>query len=117
MHSAISQFLRFLSVERNAAPLTIKSYREDLTSLADYLTQACGHPPQPGQGTPLALRGYVSARHEAGYAKTSVARRLASLRTFYKFAQREGLADSNPAKPLRHPRRDRKLPHVVSSDG
>jgi integrase/recombinase XerC len=41
---------------------------------------------------------------------------LASLRTFYKFAQREGLADSNPAKPLRNPRPDRKLPHFLSSD-
>jgi len=116
MHSAISQFLRFLSVERNAASLTQKSYREDLTSLADYLTQAYGRTPTPGEITPLDLRGYVSALHEAGYAKTSVARRLASLRTFYKFAQREGLAASNPAKPLRNPRRDRKLPHFLSTD-
>src|SRR5262245_1894237 len=116
MHSAISQFLRFLSVERNAAALTQKSYREDLTSLADYLAQAYGRTPTPAEITPLDLRGYVSALHEAGYAKTSVARRLASLRTFYKFAQREGLADSNPAKPLRNPRPDRKLPHFLSTD-
>jgi integrase/recombinase XerC len=116
MHSAITQFLRFLSVERNAAPLTIKSYREDLVSLAEYLKEASGREPAPGDVTPLDLRGYVSALHEAGYAKTSVARRLASLRTFYKFAQREGLADSNPAKPLRNPRRDRKLPHFLSGD-
>ncbi len=40
MHAAISQFLRFLTVERNAAPLTTKSYREDLTSLAQYLADA-----------------------------------------------------------------------------
>jgi integrase/recombinase XerC len=116
MHSAIAQFLRFLTVERNAAALTQKSYREDLTSLAEYLTQAYGHTPNPGDITPLDLRGYVSALHEAGYAKTSVARRLASLRTFYKFAQREGLAESNPAKPLRNPRPDRKLPHFLSTD-
>jgi integrase/recombinase XerC len=116
MHSAITQFLRFLSVERNAAPLTIKSYREDLTSLAEYLKEAHGREAAPRDVTPLDLRGYVSALHEAGYAKTSVSRRLASLRTFYKFAQREGLADSNPAKPLRNPRRDRKLPHFLSGD-
>ena len=96
--------------------LTIKSYREDLTALADYLTQACGRDARAGEITPLDLRGYVSALHEAGYAKTSVARRLASLRTFFKFAQREGLADSNPAKPLRNPRPDRKLPHFLSTD-
>jgi integrase/recombinase XerC len=116
MQSAISQFLRYLSVERNAAALTIKSYREDLFSLADYLSQANGRETAPADVTPLDLRGYVSALHEAGYAKTSVARRLASLRTFYKFAQREGLAASNPAKPLRNPRPDRKLPHFLSTD-
>ncbi len=116
MHAAISQFLRFLTVERNAAPLTTKSYREDLTSLAQYLADAYGRTPEPAEITPLDLRGYVSALHEAGYAKTSVARRLASLRTFYKFAQREGLAANNPAKPLRNPRRDRKLPHFLSTD-
>lgn len=116
MNSAISRFLRFLDVERNASPLTIKSYREDLVSLADYLTQSYGQTPQPAEVTPFDLRGYVAALHEAGYAKTSVARRLASLRSFYRFAQREGLADSNPAKPLRNPRRDRKLPHFLSTE-
>ena len=116
MQSAVTRFLRFLSVERNAAALTIKSYREDLSALVDYLQQAYGRLPAPGEITPLDLRGYVSAMHDAGYAKTSVSRRLASLRTFYKFAQREGLADSNPAKPLRNPRKDRKLPHFLSTD-
>jgi len=116
MQAAVTRFLRFLNVERNASPLTIKSYREDLTALVDYLQQAYGRLPTPGEITPLDLRGYVSAMHEAGYAKTSVSRRLASLRTFYKFAQREGLADSNPAKPLRNPRKDRKLPHFLSTD-
>jgi integrase/recombinase XerC len=116
MQAAVTRFLRFLSVERNAASLTIKSYREDLAALVDYLQQAYGRLPEPGEITPLDLRGYVSAMHEAGYAKTSVSRRLASLRTFYKFAQREGMAESNPAKPLRNPRKDRKLPHFLSTE-
>ena len=68
MQNASQRFLRFLSIERNASPLTIKSYREDLTSLADYLGQACGLEPSPGEVTPIDLRGYVSALHEAGYA-------------------------------------------------
>lgn len=115
MHSAVGQFLKFLSVERNASVLTVKSYREDLTSLTQYLTDSYGRTPSPAELTPLDLRGYVSALHDAGYAKTSIARRLASLRTFFKFAQREELADSNPAKPLRNPRPDRKLPHFLST--
>ncbi|MCY2994558.1 MAG: tyrosine recombinase XerC [Planctomycetota bacterium] len=116
MHTAISRFLRYLLVERNASQLTIKSYREDLTALHDYLTESYGHAPAPAEITALDLRGYVAALHEAGYAKTSVARRLASLRSFYRFAQREGLASANPAKPLRNPRPDRKLPHFLSTD-
>jgi len=116
MQSAITQFLNFLTVERNAAELTIKSYREDLLALDEYLQQAYSRPADPSEITPLDLRGYVSAMHEAGYAKTSISRRLASLRTFFKFAQREGLATTNPAKPLRNPRKDRKLPHFLSND-
>jgi integrase/recombinase XerC len=116
MQAEIAQFLRFLAIERNAADLTIKSYREDLIALADYLQQLFSRDPAPRELTPLDLRGYVSALHDAGYAKTSVARRLASLRTFFKFCQREGLADSNPAKPLRNPRPDRKLPHFLTTE-
>jgi integrase/recombinase XerC len=115
MRSAIARYLRYLDVERNASELTIKSYREDLTALVEYLEASFGRVPRPGELTPGDLRSYVSAMHEAGYAKTSVARRLASLRGFFRFAQREGLVESNPAKPLRNPRRDRKLPHFLST--
>jgi integrase/recombinase XerC len=116
MQPAITRFLRYLLVERNASDLTIKSYREDLTALSEYLTESYGRPPKPSEISSLDLRGYVAALHEAGYAKSSVSRRLASLRSFFRFAQREGLADSNPAKPLRNPRPDRKLPHFLSTE-
>jgi integrase/recombinase XerC len=116
MQAAVARFLRYLLVERNASPMTIKSYREDLTVLNDYLTESYGHAPDPAEITALDLRGYVAALHEAGYAKSSVSRRLASLRSFFRFALREGLAKTNPAKPLRNPRPDRKLPHFLSSD-
>lgn len=116
MQTAIERFLRYLEIERNAAPLTLKSYGEDLSALLGYLSECYGQAPTPREITALDLRGYVSALHEAGYAKTSVARRMASLRTFFKFCLREGLAEANPAKPLRNPRPDRKLPHFLSSE-
>jgi len=116
MNQAIPRFLRYMTIERNASDLTVKSYREDLMSLAEYLTESYGQSPQPSEITPLDLRGYVSALHEAGYARSSVSRRLASLRSFFRFAQREGLTDSNPAKPLRNPRPERKLPHFLSTN-
>ena len=115
MNAAIQKFLRYLHVERNASDLTIKSYREDLESLNDYLSDSSGRQIHPEQITPKDLRDYVAALHQAGYAQTSIARRLASLRSFYRFAQREGIASGNPAKPLRNPRRKRKLPHFLTT--
>ena len=115
MRDAIQQFLTYLRVERNASDYTIKSYREDLESLADFLSEE-KFTPEPQQITPLDLRGYVAALHEAGYAKSSISRRLASLRSFFRFAQREGIVDSNPAKPLKNPRPERKLPHFLTTD-
>ncbi len=117
MRIAIARFLQFLAVERNASAYTVKSYREDLTGLADYLAELHGgKPPPPGDISVLELRGYVAALHEAGYAKTSIARHLASLRSFFRFGQREGWSKTNPAKPLRNPRKGRSLPHFLSSD-
>lgn len=116
MRHAVTRYLRYLASERNASPLTLKSYREDLEMLLDYLADGQGRVPAPEQVTTVELRAYVSALHEAGYASASIARRLASLRSFFRFAQRDGLATTNPAKPLRNPRASRKLPHFLSSD-
>jgi integrase/recombinase XerC len=117
MRTAVARFLQFLAVERNASPLTVKSYREDLTALTDYLAEIRGgRPPAPGDVTVSDLRGYVAALHESGYAKTSISRHLAAMRSFFRFGQREGWAKTNPAKPLRNPRKGRSLPHFLSSD-
>ncbi len=116
MQSEIAQFLRYLSVERNASDLTVKSYREDLIDLAEYLIEELGSDVGPDNVSPRDLRGYAAALHEAGYARTSISRKLASLRSFYRFAQQRSLAKSNPAKPLRNPRGQRKLPHFLTND-
>jgi len=117
MQTAIARFLRFLAVEKNASPLTIKSYREDLIALSEYLTEAYqGRCPAPAQITTLDLRGYVAAMHEANYSPGTVSRRLASLRSFFRFGMREGWVKDNPAKPLRNPRKPRNLPHVLSTE-
>ncbi len=92
MQAAIARFLQYLEVERNASALTIKSYREDLTALVEYLTACHGRPPRPEQISTPDLRGYLAALHEAEYAKTTISRRLASLRSFFRFGQRDGWA-------------------------
>ncbi len=116
MQSEIGQFLRYLSVERNASELTVKSYREDLIDLAEYLIEELGADVRPDGVSSRDLRGYAAALHEAGYARTSISRKLASLRSFYRFAQQRQLASSNPAKPLRNPRGQRKLPHFLTNE-
>ncbi len=116
MRSTADRFLRYLEVERNASSLTLKSYGEDLAALLDYLGDDNGLVPLPNAVTTQDLREYLAAVSEAGYAKSSIARRLASLRSFFRFCQREELVQNNPAKPLRNPRRSRKLPHLLSSE-
>jgi integrase/recombinase XerC len=116
MQTAVARFLKYLEVERNASELTIKSYREDLVALVEYLTDVQGSTPAPSDVGTVELRSYVAALHEAGYAKTTIARRLASMRSFFRFGQREGWTKSNPAKPLRNPRKSRTLPHFLTAE-
>ena len=117
MLKAAKRFLQFLRVEKNASDLTLKSYKEDLEALTEYLFDLYdGRIPTPSEVTTMQLRGYLAAMHEAGYARATIARRLASLRSLYQFGQRERWADENPAKPLRNPKGGRKLPHFLSTD-
>jgi integrase/recombinase XerC len=116
MQDAIDRFLQYLRVERNASDLTIKSYREDLGFLCEHLTGGEATAIRAETISTMELRGYVAAMHEANYAKTTIARRLASMRSFFRFGQREGWTKHNPAKPLRNPRKPRDLPHFLSSD-
>ncbi len=116
MRPVVDRFLRYLRVERNAAELTLKSYREDMLALEEYLRDARGSEPDAAAISPTDLRGYVAALHEAGSAKSSLARRLASRRSVFRFAQREGHVAANPAKPLRNPRPERVLPHCLTTD-
>jgi len=116
MQTAIQQFLNYLKVERNASELTIKSYADDLSHVMEFFQEQTGAVPAPKLVDVGALRGYVSWLHECGYARTTVARRLACLRSFFRYCNREGICDTNPARPLRTPRTGRKLPHFLTTE-
>jgi integrase/recombinase XerC len=116
MQREIAQFLRYLQVERGASPHTLKGYREDLTAAAEYFADETGATPDPASLTAVDLRGLLTGLHEAGFAKTSIARKLASLRSFYRFGQREGWVKTNPARALRNPRKGRTLPHFLTTE-
>jgi len=112
--AASDRFLRFMAAERGASPLTLKSYREDLLQLQEFLESAGCR--APADASSMLLRRFQSGLGAAGYAPSTVARKLASMRSFYAFGQREGWVKINPAKPLRSPRRPRKLPGFLTGD-
>lgn len=113
----IKRFLRYLEVERNYSALTIKSYGEDLEAWLIYEKELhSGTCPRPDRIDAPELRGYILAMHEADYARTTISRRLASLRGFYRFGEREGWATSNPTSALVNPRTRRSLPFVLSKE-
>ncbi|MEO2033048.1 MAG: tyrosine recombinase XerC [Planctomycetaceae bacterium] len=116
MQNAVNRFLNYLRIERNASELTIKAYRDDMNHLMEFCQEQLGHIPTPQLTNVSQLRTYAAYLHECGYARTTIARRLACLRSFFRFCKREGLCDANPAKPLRTPRAGRKLPHFLTTE-
>ena len=118
MLKAAKRFLQYLRVERNVSDLTLKSYKEDLEALTEYLFDLFdGRVPEPSEVTTFHLRSYVAAMSDAEYAPATIDRRLASLRSFYLFGERERWTDKNPAEPLDNPKGvKRNLPHFLSTE-
>ncbi|MCS6978132.1 MAG: tyrosine recombinase XerC [Gemmatales bacterium] len=112
MQQALADFLRYLSVERNASALTVKSYREDLTQALDFFRQQGAG--EVDRVSTRMVRAYLAWLHEQGYAKTTTARRLAAIRSFFRYLLRNGQVRENPAETLRGPRQERKLPNFLT---
>ena len=116
MQSAVDAFLAYMRHERNASEHTLKSYADDLASWHDYLDDRVGARPAPAAVTVHHVRGFVTYLSDCEYAAATIARRLAALRSLFKYCQREGLASANPAKAVRTPRGSRKLPHYLTGE-
>ena len=114
MDEALADYLRHLSLEKNASPHTVKSYREDLTQAVQFFRTRLGQQAaEPARITTRVLRAYLAWLHEQGYARTTVARRLASVRSWLRYLCRRGVLADNPALGLRGPRQERRLPHFL----
>jgi len=115
LEQGLAEFLTHLGLERNASDKTVKSYREDLTQALEFARErlAKSHVDPDDWNTRL-IRAFVAWLHEQGYAKSTIARRLAAVRSFGKFLSRQGVLDENPARGLRGPRLDKKLPHFLT---
>jgi integrase/recombinase XerC len=110
MQQAVAAFLRHLDLERNASPHTVRAYGEDLEQFRGFLERTLGRPARPIEVDHLLIRGFLAHLHGRGLKKVSAARKLASLRTFFRFLCREGVLDKNPARALLSPRLERRIP-------
>ena len=111
----LADFLRHLGVEKNASDHTVKSYREDLSKAVEWFETQFSGGFRPERVTTRHVRAYLAAQHEQGFAKTTVARRLASLRSWFRWLCREGVLQQNPAIGLRGPRQEKRLPHFLTA--
>jgi integrase/recombinase XerC len=115
LESGLADFITHHGLEKNASTQTVKSYREDLTQALDFLRRHLGKESvEPRDWTTRSLRAFVAFLHEESYAKSTIARRLAALRSFGKYLCREGVLTANAADALRGPRPDKKLPHFLT---
>ncbi len=117
MEQLIGQFLEHLRYERNVSEHTLRNYGSDLEQFLDYLAPA-NHgkrkEPLPTDIDHITIREWLASLHSAQKKKSSIARKLAALRTFFQFLVREGLVELNPAKLVSTPRQEKKLPKHLS---
>jgi integrase/recombinase XerC len=117
MLGSIERFLRYLRYERNASPETLRAYGSDLARFATHLRSTRPDPaplPPPAEVDSSALRSYLASLHRLGHRRSSIARRLASVRSFFRFCCREGLCRRNPTTSVMAPQQERRLPRVLS---
>jgi integrase/recombinase XerC len=115
MQAAIQEYLEYLKAERDASAHTLRNYRVDLTQFLAYLRErGNGGAPAPAEVDHLAIRGFMARLHGARLAKSSVARKLAALRSCFRFLCRQGQLVANPAEMVQSPRLPvRTTPHLT----
>lgn len=106
----VDAFLEHLTLERRLSEHTARAYRNDLEGLAEFLSRAGL---SLAEATYPMLRRWLANLSTRGYAPATIARRSASIRSFYRFATRRGLVDGDPASRLLSPKVPKLLPAVL----
>ena len=110
MYSYIGEFIDYMTLERGASPHTCRAYRKDLELFAAFLGKK-KLSTDATQMDHLTIRFYLGYLYkEEGIKRSSVVRKLATLRAFFKYLKREGIIGNNPAKMVATPKGGRDLP-------
>src|ERR1700681_3113551 len=116
MNEAIAKYLEYLQSVKNSSPHTILNYRRDLEQFLAYLSPPGARPPALTGVTHHMIREFVAHLHDHGLAKSSIARKLAALRSFFKYCVREGRLKENPARLVPTPKLPKRIPSVLSAE-
>jgi integrase/recombinase XerC len=116
VHSSISSFLNYLQLQRQASRHTLRSYHADLEVFRHFLEECNVEGADPTLVDSTRLRRYSAWLSSQGYAATTIARRLASLRSFFRYLRRQGTVSADPATGLRNPKQPKRLPRLLRID-
>lgn len=105
----VDRFKTYLTVEKNDSPLTVENYQADIVHFTDFL-KSKGKGADWAAVKVLDIRSYLAYMHDQEYARKTIARRISSLRSFYRYLRREGVVAMNPFTKVRTPKLEKKLP-------
>ncbi len=109
-------FVNYLRYERNMSPETIRAYEKDLHQFLRFFAKGDGDPAQPGELTTLQIREYLQHLKDKSYQKTTVVRKLATIRSFYKCLLKKGIVTTNPLTDIPTPKVEKKIPHFLGTE-
>jgi integrase/recombinase XerC len=110
MKEHIDKFLRYLEVQKDASPHTLRAYRKDLEEFGAFVKK------EPEEIEMIDVRGFIAGQIKEGRNRTTAGRRLAAVRSFLKYLHREGYLKTNPAKLVSTPRTQKLLPKSLTVD-
>ena len=110
MNNYIDKFIRYLEIERDVSSHTLRAYRKDLEKFFEHIKA------EPDSIDMMDVRGFIAEQIKEGLNKTTVSRRLASIRSFFKFLYKEGYVRTNPAKLVSNLKVPKLLPRFLSVD-
>ncbi|HEV8336127.1 MAG TPA: tyrosine recombinase XerC [Candidatus Polarisedimenticolia bacterium] len=116
MESAIRAYLRHLRLDVNSSAETLRAYGSDLGEFAAFLEKEVGGGREvaPKQVDRLAVRAFLGDLHRRQAKRSTVARKLAAIRSFFRYLKRQGKLSANPAAAVATPRQEKRLPKQLS---
>lgn len=112
----VELFLGHLAVEKGCSDATLDAYSRDVAQFEAYLTRMGRSLARPDEIGRRDVSGFVADLHRQGLKKTSIGRKLSSLRTLFQFFRRRGLARENPAARVSNPKTELRHPKTLNVD-